>query len=73
MLHALDLNGELAGRGHEHAVIAPAAGMIRIHGAAQRLGPETRGRIDILGFAIDQQAIDARTVHRSISPIVVGE
>jgi hypothetical protein len=66
-LHALDLNAEFVRRGLEHAVIAAAAGMIWIDGAAQRLGPEPGRRIDIIGLAVNQQAIEARAMHPTIS------
>jgi hypothetical protein len=37
--------------------------MIHIDRTAERFRPELRGGVNIVGPAIDQQAIDARAVH----------
>lgn len=54
---------ETVGRSLQHAVIAAAAGVGHVHRAAKRLGPEPRGGVDIVGLAVDQNAIDAGAVH----------
>src|SRR5262249_10784162 len=58
-------------RGRKHAVVAATARMIRIDGTTQRPRPEARGRVDIVGPAIDEQTIDARAMHLRISPSVI--
>jgi hypothetical protein len=68
MLDTLDLDIDLVRLAREHDVVAAGAWMIRIHRTAQRLGPETRGRVDVIGLAVDLQAIEARTVHLRFSP-----
>ena len=67
VVHALDLDADLLRRSLEHDVIAACAGMVRIYRPAQRLRPETRRCADIVHVAVDQYAVDSRTMHVSVS------
>src|SRR5437764_7337416 len=72
VLHALNLHAEFARRRLQHAVVAAAAGMLRIDRPAERFGPEAGGRVDIVGLATDQQALDARAMHGVPSTLIPG-
>src|SRR5437868_9831325 len=57
VIDALDLDAELDRPGRERPVVAARARMVWIDRPAQRLCPEARGTIDVVGLAIDQQAV----------------
>jgi hypothetical protein len=53
VIDALDFDHRLV-RGLQHAVIAPAYRMARVHRTAERSSPEVGGLVQIGGLAVDQ-------------------
>src|SRR5260221_1166293 len=68
MIHPLNLNADLVRRRFQHHVISAGAGVVGIDRPAERLGPEPRRRFDVLDIAVDQDAVDARTVRHGLTP-----
>lgn len=66
MFDSLNLHNGLIGLRGQHPIVAPAAGMLQVHGTAQGLSPEIRGRIDVSRLAVDQHGTKSRRMHRGI-------
>src|SRR3990170_6095126 len=63
VLHPLDLHDRLVGRGLQHPVVAARARMAGVDRSAQRLGPESRRGVDVVGLAVDQHGAKTGMVH----------
>ncbi len=66
MFDSLNLHNGLIGLRGQHPIVAPAAGMLQVHGTAQGLAPEIRRRIDVSRLAVDQHSTKSRRMHRGI-------
>ena len=63
VIDALELDADLTWSVFQHHVIAARARMVRIDRTAERLRPELRGRLHVIDVAVDQDAVDARTMY----------
>jgi hypothetical protein len=66
VVDALNLDNRLIGRCCQHAVIAASPWMAGIYRAAQRIGPEPGGVINIRHATINQKSAKTGIVHGSL-------
>src|SRR5262245_46796805 len=66
VLVALDLDDRLVCRCCKHAVIVTAHRMVKVHGTAERGGPEAGGLVHVGDLAVNQRGAQAGVVHERV-------